>query len=303
MPTWSGITPPTPWHGAGTRVPTVDGRIFVRTEGALDRGPVILLLHGFPTSSWDYAAVMRRLAASSGLPVLAIDLLGFGLSDKPPTFRYRAYEQTDVVLSALGRLGVEEAHVVAHDGATAIAAELLARRERDLLRLAVRSVVFVAGTPLRAARSSALAEWMTPVGERQRAFAKPAGFGAFRREMRRLLAYPDTVSDDEWRVSWDLLTREHGLARWDRLVAARDEGEESDDRWSKALGRADVPALVMFCDRDPIAPVRSGERLAAALAQGRLRVLRDVGHYPHIETPDVFAAEVMAFVASVRPAR
>lgn len=299
MPTWSGATPPTPWHGAGTRVSTVDGRVFVRTEGSLEHGKALILLHGFPTSSWDYAAVMRRLIGDPPTPVVAIDLLGFGLSDKPPTFRYGVHDQADVLLSALGRLGLSEVHVVAHDSATSIVAELIARKERDLLRLTIASAVFVAGTPLRPVRSSALADWMAPVSDRRTAFAKPSSFGSFRREMRRLLAYPQTVSDDELRVSWDLLTREHGLQRWDRLSAARDEREDSDDRWARALSRADLPILALFGDKDPLATVPAGERLVSTLKRGRLRVLRDVGHYPHIETPDAFASEISGFVASV----
>jgi pimeloyl-ACP methyl ester carboxylesterase len=301
MPTWSGVTPPTPWHGAGTRVGTVDGQVFVRTEGALEGGTALVLLHGFPSSSWEFASAMHRLASapSLSLPVVAIDFLGAGLSDKPPTFRYGVYEQTDVVLTVLRHLGLTAVHLVAHDSAVAVAAEILARYERSLLSLTPRSVVFVAGSPLRTARASALAEWMAPVAERRATFGKVTSFSSFRREMRRLMAYPETVADQELRVAYELLTREHGLLRWDALAAMGGDREGNDDRWAKAVARTEVPVLALFGDRDPRASVATGERLIQATKHGRLRVLRDVGHYPQLETPDAFAAEIVSFVASV----
>jgi pimeloyl-ACP methyl ester carboxylesterase len=300
MPTWSGVTPPTPWHGAGTRVDTVDGHVFVRTEGALEGGTALVLLHGFPSSSWEFASAMHRLAAAApALPVVALDFLGAGLSDKPPTFRYGVYEQADVALTVLRKLDLSSVHLVAHDSAVLVAAEVLARQERELLSLVPRSVVFVADSPLRTRRPSALAEWMTPAGDRRTSFAKISSFSAFRREMRRLLAYPETVADQELRVAYELLTREHGLLRWDALAAMGGDRDGNDDRWAKAIARTDVPILALFGDRDPRASVATGERLVQATKQGRLRVLRDVGHYPQLETPDAFASEIASFVASV----
>ena len=290
-------SPPTPWHGVGTRVSTVDGRVFVRSQGELEGGRALVLLHGFPTSSWDYAAVMDRLAVS--LPVLALDFLGFGLSDKPPTFRYGVADQTDVLLAVAHRLSLREIHVVAHDSVASVAAELLARRERGLLRVDVSSVVFVAGTPLPSVRTGGLADWVALGNERRTTFSKPSGFGGFRREMRRLIAYPETFSDAELRVGWDLLTRDHGLLRWSRLEAARDERDTGGDRWTSALSRADVPMLCLFGDRDPLAKASAGERIVSVAPRARLRVLRDVGHFPHLETPDALAAEVRSFLASI----
>lgn len=300
MPTWSGVTPPTPWHGAGTRVDTVDGQVFVRTEGTITAGAAVVLLHGFPGSSWEFASSMHRLATSKpSLPVVAIDFLGAGLSDKPPTFRYGVHEQADVVLGVLRHLSVETVHLVAHDAGGLVAAEILARHERSLLPLVPRSVVFASGSPLRSTRGSALAEWMSPTSERRASFGKVSSFSSFRREMRRLLAYPETIDDRELRVAYELLTREHGLLRWDALARMGGDREGSDDRWAKAVTRTELPLLALFGDRDPLAPVAMGERLVRGTRRGRLRVLRDVGHYPQLETPDVFAAEIATFVGSV----
>ncbi|RYE76895.1 MAG: alpha/beta fold hydrolase, partial [Myxococcales bacterium] len=82
---------PTPWHRAGQRLSLPEGDVFVRTEGVLAERPAVLLLHGFPTSSHDFVRVWGRLARVH--PLVTLDFLGFGASDKPPTHGYSLFEQ------------------------------------------------------------------------------------------------------------------------------------------------------------------------------------------------------------------
>jgi pimeloyl-ACP methyl ester carboxylesterase len=58
-------------------------RIAFRRRGA---GPTVLLLHGFPTWSYDYAEVATDLAADHD--VITMDFLGYGASDKPDSYQY-----------------------------------------------------------------------------------------------------------------------------------------------------------------------------------------------------------------------
>jgi pimeloyl-ACP methyl ester carboxylesterase len=96
-------------------------RIFVRRrEGA---GPLLLFLHGFPSSSYDWRGTLALLGERA---TLAIDFLGFGLSDKPRRATYSLFAQADVVEQLVGdeRRPVV---LVAHDMGTSVATELLAR--------------------------------------------------------------------------------------------------------------------------------------------------------------------------------
>lgn len=72
------------WLSGGLRVrlPQLGREVFCRLEGA---GPLVTLVHGFPTSSHDWAPVLPYL---SGRTTLVLDLLGFGDSDKPHDHRY-----------------------------------------------------------------------------------------------------------------------------------------------------------------------------------------------------------------------
>src|SRR5438876_4057406 len=106
------------WFDAGDRlrVELPAGRFHVscRVTGA---GPWLTLLHGFPTSSWDWAKVAPALARRFRL--LCFDFLGFGDSDKPRGHRYSIFEQSDLTETLWRRYEVGDTAVVAHDyGAT-----------------------------------------------------------------------------------------------------------------------------------------------------------------------------------------
>ena len=59
----------------------------------------VVLMHGFPTSSYDWRGVVERLRGR--FRVIAVDFLGFGLSDKPVAFGYSLFQQADLIEAVL----------------------------------------------------------------------------------------------------------------------------------------------------------------------------------------------------------
>ena len=96
--------------------------IFFRCEG---KGAPLLLLHGVPTASWIWHRIWPMLI--SRYSVIAPDLIGFGLSDKPTRFAYSVMSQADLCQSLLAHCGVNDCHILAEDYGDSIAQELLAR--------------------------------------------------------------------------------------------------------------------------------------------------------------------------------
>src|SRR5689334_7746712 len=107
------------WWAGGQRV---DDRIFTRSDGPAS-APAITWIHGFPMSSWDYAAVQEAL--DEPRRDIALDLLGFGASAKPHDHPYSLVEQADVVESVWRFHGVTRTAIVAHDYGNSVAQELL----------------------------------------------------------------------------------------------------------------------------------------------------------------------------------
>ena len=110
------------WRDGGRLVSTDAGSVFVRSDQG--DGPTILLLHGYPSSSFDYRAVVSHLAGRSWL---TLDFLGFGLSEKPRPHRYSLFEQADLVQQVVAETTEGPVMLIAHDMGTSVATELLAR--------------------------------------------------------------------------------------------------------------------------------------------------------------------------------
>ena len=116
------------WAASGTSEHVLGREVFVRDVPAQQPGshePVVLL-HGFPGSSYDWSAVAPLLGASRR--VLTLDLPGYGLSAKPASGDYSLFRQADVVEAVLAGHGITECALVAHDIGDTVAAELMARR-------------------------------------------------------------------------------------------------------------------------------------------------------------------------------
>ena len=91
------------WRAGGATFDWNGQDIWYRDEGGADR-PVLVMIHGFPTASWDWRHILPAFTAD--YRVIMMDLLGFGLSAKPRRFPYSILAQADMVEALLAELGV-----------------------------------------------------------------------------------------------------------------------------------------------------------------------------------------------------
>src|SRR3546814_9520034 len=101
----------TRWRETGGEFQFREHRIFVRDAG--DGDQALLLLHGFPTASWDFEPMWPGLTTCFAR-VVTLDFPGCGFSDKPRHSRYSVQEQADLVTAGLGARGIRHVHVEAH---------------------------------------------------------------------------------------------------------------------------------------------------------------------------------------------
>ena len=125
------------WMDSGRRIAVDAHKVFVYESG---EGPNVLMIHGFPTSCYDWREIIDIL--KEGFRCIAFDFLGFGLSDKPEAFSYSLFQQTDMIEGLAERLNIEEAHVISHDMGTSAHTELLARQQEGRLRFKILSSTF-----------------------------------------------------------------------------------------------------------------------------------------------------------------
>lgn len=271
------------WLAGGRRLPLpgLGHTVFVRLDGPAD-GPVVTLLHGFPTSSYDWAGVVPALTAA-GRRVLSLDFLGFGESDKPTRHRYAITEQTDLVEEVWRREGIDRSAVVAHNYAVCVAQELLSRAGSGHPATTVDGVVFLNG--------GVYPDLHRPLPV-QRLLRSPAGPLLARVLSERVLARslaticaqplgPAVVHE-----LWQAVASRNGKATYHRLLHYIDDRKVSGERWVSAMESAAVPLAFVWGPQDPVSGGHVLARLRQRLPDAGFAVFDDVGHYPQLEAPD-----------------
>jgi len=133
------------WGELGRKVEVAGEMVFVIDQLASEAAhhPPLLVLHGFPTSSIDFAEVLPALHARRRVVVL--DLPGFGFSDKIDR-AYSLFEQADVVETVVAILELGEVDLLTHDMGDSVGGELLARDLDGNLAFDVRRRVLSNGS-------------------------------------------------------------------------------------------------------------------------------------------------------------
>ncbi len=286
-------TPPSvdAWRAAGTYVRWREHTIFARVDGP--RGaPPLVLIHGFPSASWDWWPLWGALAAD--FRVVACDLLGLGLSAKPRG-RYSVMAQTDLVEAVAAWAGVTRAAVLAHDYGDTVAQELLARqREGGPLRLT--GVAFLNGGLFpEAHRARPIQQLLaSPLGP---LVARLSSHRTFVRSMRAI-AGDRPPSDAELDVLWQLASHAGGVRAMPGLLGYLEERRRHRARWVGALVDSPVPLRLVDGLADPVSGAHMAARYRAVVPRADVVELPGVGHYPQLEAPAAVLAAVAPFLAT-----
>jgi pimeloyl-ACP methyl ester carboxylesterase len=280
------------WLAAGRRLDVGGRRLFVYERGA---GPALLLLHGFPTSSYDWRAVMDLLAPS--YRCVALDFLGFGLSDKPAAFSYSLFQQADLVDGLAAELRIERAHVVSHDMGTSVHCELLARYKEGELAFDVVSSTFLNGSML---------QWLATITPFQELLASNntlpqaielcnSAMEAYVPGLKHIMKRPEAITEQDALVMYELLRYQDGNRRLPAIAGYMRERYVNQERWLGALGETKAPLQFVWADGDPIANVEMGRELQRRYPKARYTELPGLGHFLLIEDPAAVAAEIRSF--------
>lgn len=255
----------------------------------------LLLIHGFPSASWDWHRLWTPLAER--YRVIACDMLGFGYSAKPRGHAYSLLEQADLQQALLAHLGEQRpVHVLAHDYGDSVAQELIARHQERQLQLA--GCVFLNG--------GLFPETHHPVRV-QKLLLGPLGPLIGRLFSRRKLAQsfarifgPHTqASEAELDALWQLVAYNNGPAVMHRLIRYMPERRQQRQRWVAAMQATTLPMRVINGAFDPISGAHMVARYRELIADADTVLLDGIGHYPQLEAP----AEVLEHYLQFRDAR
>ncbi len=291
---YGGIMNITAWHESGSYVTIGGHKLFVMDVGS--GAETIVILHGYPTSSYDFKAALPLLADK--YRVIVHDHTGFGFSDKPTDYSYSVMEQADRALVLWSKLGIERAHLVAHDYGTTVATEIIARRNLGLEPIQLQSVTLSNGSVhielarLRFIQKLLRNRRIGPI------VARLSSKRIFRKNMKQLWHDASKLSTEEVDAMWTLLPRNDGKKVLPFITQYLRERELFWHRWVGALRMNQLSTLFLWGRSDPI----TGENIARVhheeMPGSRLNILDNAGHYPMIEAADRWADGVLAFLDS-----
>lgn len=243
--------------------------------------PVLLLIHGFPSASWDWAPIWQTL--NQRYQLIAIDMLGFGFSSKNPRLPYSIFTQADLQQALLKHLNIEQYSLLAHDYGDTVAQELLARDQNHQQMPRQIQQAFLLNGGLFPETHRAL-----PI---QKLMASPFGFlvpwliskSAFTRSFRRICAQP--LSHAELAGLWTLLQHNHGARVMPKLIGYMSERRQHRQRWVAALQQGTVPLVLINGSADPISGAHMVERFRQLIPNQTIIEMAGIGHYPQLEAP------------------
>ena len=280
------------WRGGGRWLTTPAGNVFVRSAPGDD--PTILLLHGYPSSSFDYQQVVPHLAERAWL---TLDFLGFGLSDKPRPHRYSLLEQADIVQTVVADAAPGPVVLVAHDMGTSVTTELLARDLQGRLPFDLQRAVLTNGSVIldRASLRPIQKVLRGPLGP---VVARLASGKVFVREFGWLFSAQHPLTDDEADAQWALMSYNDGHRIPHLLISYLDERVRYAERWHGAVRDWPKPLSFLWALDDPVATTNVLDGLRELRPAADVVELPHVGHYPQVEVPEVFTRAALSLLAT-----
>ncbi len=274
--------------GPADRFVSVDGlNIRYQTWGTPAPGkPTALLLHGFANSLQSFRLLAPLL--TDQYYVVAYDMPGFGLSEKPAPFDYKNAHQAEIASDLITALGLKNVVVGGHSLGGAIALRVALESPEVIGLVVMNPGIITSGVP-------AIAKYL--VFPFPRLQARIFGDPQFRSDfLRRSFINPAIVTDD---VVSDLSRTSRTQGYLSGMTSMMGQYSEPDE--VPMLPRLTVPSLIVWGQQDRNKTMGEFEELKAKLPLNTAVLVPTSGHYVQEEAPAEAAAAMNAFVDRVLP--
>jgi len=265
--------------------------------------PVLLLIHGWPTSSIDWAAVASRLSAR--FRVCTLDFPGYGFSDKPPGWGYSLKRDEELIEFYLSEvIGADAAVVVGHDRGDSVALVHAARcaegRSATRLEHLVLSNgnIFLPLSNLTDAQRRILDRQSWPaIASALTASRLAEGLGA------STFSPPRKAGDPEVDALTATFAHRDGVAVLHETIQYLIERSTHEQQWLATLAQASFPVTVVWGLYDTVSPPRVAsyvwnEYLMLRPGGNRLYFVPDANHYLQVDRPDAFVRVLLDTLAA-----
>lgn len=276
------------WFSKGNYITVKNHKLFLIDQGKFDN--VLVILHGYPTSSFDYFKVLPVLCKK--YRVIIHDHLGFGFSDKPLSYSYSLIDQATMALELWRKLKLKKVTLLAHDYGTSVATEIIARHNSNELEIQIEDLILCNGSMhIELAQMKIIQNLLK--GRFGKYVAMLTNFTIFSKNMRAVYYNKNRVSKNELRQMWQQLVHNNGKKVIYMISRYNNERFTYWDRWIGALTETQIPTKIIWATEDPVAVKKMGAVLASEIPNNRLLWLENCGHFSMLECPEKWSALVL----------
>jgi haloalkane dehalogenase len=265
------------------------GRMHYVDEGS---GETILFVHGTPTWSFEWRHVIRALAPT--WRCVAPDLMGFGLSDRPPDFSYTPESHANVLAEFVERHVAGPCTLVVHDYGGPIALPIALRDRQRVQRLVIINSwmwSFAGDRDMEQkgrVAGGAVGKFLYRWANMSLRVLTPYAYGDRRKLTPQIHRQYLERFPDRW---------SRGVVLWPLARAILGSSDFYDSLWRDREKLRDRPALILWGLEDKAFPPRMLARWREALPRARVVELAASGHWPHEEEPELVVEELRRFLA------
>ncbi|TXD66437.1 alpha/beta hydrolase [Polaribacter glomeratus] len=270
------------WKNKGKLISVFGNDVFVIDKGHLKK--TLVILHGYPTSSYDYYKTLPEL--SKHYRVIIHDHLGFGFSDKPVDYSYSLIEQADVALQLWKQLKLTNITLLAHDYGTSVATEILARHNKQQINLQIEKLILCNGSMHIELSKLRMIQKLLRNKITRKWIAKLTNYPLYRKNLRNVYFDKSKATNGELQEMWFMLEYNHGRKVIHFLSNYINERYTFWHRWIGALKETTIPTKIIWAKNDPVAVAVIAELLTLEIPNNKLFWIDNCGHFPMLEKPD-----------------
>ncbi len=246
--------------------------------------PVMVILHGYPVSSYDFHKILYKLAQH--YRVILHDHLGFGFSDKPVKHSYTIIEQAKIAIALWEKMELKNFAMLSHGYGGSVATEVLALYNNGKLNFQLDKLLFCNGN---------MHEELSRVFFIQRLLmskvfgyitSQLATYASMRRAIRNVYYDPSKITEEELKAIWEIGLYNKGRKVFHKLSRFIKEREVYWDRWIGALRETNVHCVIIWSKNDPITAPIVANLMAIEISYNELHWMDNTGYFSMMESPD-----------------
>jgi len=293
----------TSWSAKGAFISygPLNHQVFVKQIGdstaSTDR--TLLLLHGFPESSYSYHSVVGGLNKVFDRIVL-FDMIGYGLSDKPTDqYSYSLMDQADTAFAVWRHFGIKGGHLLSHDMGDSVATEILARHENSLMPSwfseGLQSLTFTNGSMVLDIAKLRITQKIL-LSKRGHLMRNLTTFKLFSQQVKSAHGNQN-LSDEEVDRLWEANTLKDGHRKtYLSIKYLHDRKKFEKTRWLPALSVTKLPVHLCWGDEDAVARVEMAHFLKEHVCKdATLTIMKGLGHFCQLGSPENWLEHVTKF--------